>query len=86
MPKTRMESSVRITFLKPQSATVTLFLTPIPQISHFDLFNFKPEYFEKMLKLLMISVETLNELRQYRLQKMLCRQHRQSEENFYRKY
>ena len=40
MPKTRMESSVRITFLKPQSATGTLFLTPIPQISHLDVFNF----------------------------------------------
>ena len=51
-----MESSVRITFLKPQSATGTLFLTPIPQTSHFDVFNFKPEYFEKMLKLLMISL------------------------------
>ena len=56
MPRTRMESSVRITFLKPQSATGTLFLTPIPQISHLDAFNFKPEYFEKTLKLLMISL------------------------------
>ena len=49
-----MDSSERITLLKPQSATGTLFLTPIPQISHLDVFNFKTEYFEKMLKLLMI--------------------------------
>ena len=54
MPKTRMESSVRITFLNPQSAKGTLFLTPIPQISHLDVFNFKPEYFEK-------NVEALND-------------------------
>ena len=56
MPKTRMESSVRIAFFKPQSATGTLCLKPIPKISHLDVFNFKPEYFEQMLKLLMISL------------------------------
>ena len=54
-PSTLMESDVRSLFLKPQSAVISPFLTPIPQISHFELFNFRPENCENRLKVLFIS-------------------------------
>ena len=45
-----MLSDIKSTFLKPQSTTGTLRLTPIPQISHFALFKRKPEKREKREK------------------------------------
>ena len=39
-----------------QSATLTRFRALIPAISHFDLFGFRPEIFEKLSKTFKISV------------------------------
>ena len=44
-------SSFRFTRLIPQIATFTPFRTPIPAISHFDLFGLRPENCEKCLKI-----------------------------------
>ena len=44
-------SSCRFTHLLPESATLTPFRTPIPAISHFDLFGLRPETCEKCLKI-----------------------------------
>ena len=34
----------------PQSVTLTPFKAPVPAISHFDLFGFRPEISETLLK------------------------------------
>ena len=46
-----MVSSCRFTHFLPQSATFTPFRTPIPAISHFDLFGLRPENREKRSKI-----------------------------------
>ena len=46
-----MVSSCRFAHLIPQSATFTPFRTPIPAISRFDLFDLRPENYEKCLKI-----------------------------------
>ena len=45
-----MVCSCRFTHLMPQSATFTPFRSPTPAISHFDLFDLRPEKCEKCLK------------------------------------
>ena len=46
-----MVSSCRFTHLMPQSTTFIPFRTPIPAISHFDLFGLRPENCEKCLNI-----------------------------------
>ena len=46
-----MVSSCTFAHLIPQSATFTSFRAPIPAISHVDLFDLRPENYEKCLKI-----------------------------------
>ena len=55
-PKISMCSVFRFIHLAPKRATFAPFFTPIPAIPHFDLFILSPEYFEKMSKVLKISI------------------------------
>ena len=43
----------------PQTATSTLFSTPIPAILHFSLFGFKAKYFENVANVLRSSLMDL---------------------------
>ena len=47
----------------PQTATFILFSTPIPAISHFSCFGFKPEYFENVANVLISSLIDLLSLK-----------------------
>ena len=66
-----MCSEFKFTHFVPKSAVFAPFLTPIPAISHFDLFILRPEYLEKMSKVLKISMADFSSLI-----KRLCRQHK----------
>ena len=57
-----MCSEFKFTHFVPKSAVFAPFLTPIPAISHFVLFILRPEYFEKMSKVLKISIADFSSL------------------------
>ena len=40
----------------PETTTLTLFSTPIPEILHFSRFGFNPEYFENVANVLRSSL------------------------------
>ena len=40
----------------PETTTLTLFSTPIPEILHFSRFGFNPEYFENIANALRSSL------------------------------
>ena len=50
-----MVSIFMLIYFIPQTTTWTPFSTPIPETSHSVKFGFRPENFEKRLKMLIIS-------------------------------
>ena len=45
-----MVSSFKMVHCMPHSATLTPFRAPIPAISHFDLYDFRPKKISKFIK------------------------------------
>ena len=54
---------VKLTDFNPQAASITSLREPMPEISHLLRFGFKPEYFEKFVK---VSIKYLTDLKSRR--------------------